>query len=186
MGHNQYTKVRRLLYVYYARPWVGMSVGIVTYVTLRAGLFNTSSISGSVTEVSAISDFGVAVISALVGLMTDEIVTLLRDVFRTLFGITSLQKEQELQLSLQKNSIAGNEQVAVSAIITELRSTQNIVARFFVQNPDIVSIEPMAQNFNKAGIAAAIVKGKQKGKTCITVMVPGDSNLYDTEEIEVT
>lgn len=183
---SPYAKARRLLYVYYARPWIGVSVGIVTYVTLRAGLLNASTIdSGSLTEVSAISDFGVAAISAIVGLMTDEIILRLRDIFRTLFGITSLQKEQELQLSLPKKSVAKGEAVAISATLTDLKPSDTIVARFFVQKPDVASIEPSEQPFNSAGIASAILTGKAKGKTFVSVMVPGDSNLYGSEEIEV-
>ncbi|CAN5474243.1 hypothetical protein BH18THE1_BH18THE1_17450 [soil metagenome] len=47
--------IRRLLYNYYARPWVAISVGIVTYVTLRAGLINV----GTLSEVTIISEYGV-------------------------------------------------------------------------------------------------------------------------------
>jgi hypothetical protein len=79
---------RRLVYNYLSRPWVGMAVGLVTYVTLRAGLFNVGG--GNVGSISVISDFGVAAISAIVGLMTDEIMLRLRDAFRHVFGIEPL------------------------------------------------------------------------------------------------
>jgi hypothetical protein len=182
---GEHGRVRRLLYVYYARPWVAMSVGLVTYVTLRAGLINMGSLSG----VTIISEYGVAAISALVGFMTDEIITRLRDIFRTLFGITSLQKEQELQLSLQKSSIVVNEQIAISATLFELKSTQDLVAHFFIQDTNIIGFVPPAktyEKFSRAGIATVTIQGNAPGKTYITVMVLGDLNLYDTEEIQVT
>jgi hypothetical protein len=61
-------------------------MAVITYLILRAGF-----ISGSPTT---INDFGVAGISALVGLMTDEITRKLRDVFDTLFGIAKPKGEK--------------------------------------------------------------------------------------------
>jgi hypothetical protein len=163
-----------------------MSVGIVTYVTLRAGLINV----GSASELTAISQYGVAAISALVGLMTDELILRLRDIFRTLFGITSLQKEQELQLSVQKNRITVNEQTAVSAILTDIKPTenQNLIAYFFIQDTNVVQIVPPTkrdETFNSNGVATVTIRGNAVGTTYITVMLLGDSSLYDTEKIEV-
>ena len=71
---------------YFSRPFIGGAMAVITYLILRAGF-----ISGSPT---AINDFGVAGISALVGLMTDEITQKLRDVFDTLFGIAKPKGEK--------------------------------------------------------------------------------------------
>jgi hypothetical protein len=191
---GKYVTVRRLLYVYYARPWIAMSVGIITYVTLRAGLLNVGSVGanvGPLSEVSVISQYGVAAISALVGLMTDEIILRLRDIFRALFGITSLQKEPEIQLSLPKNSITVNEQTEISAILTDMRPTENqdLIAYFFIQDTKIVQMVPDTkrdEKFTSMGVATVTIRGNSPGKTTITVILFGDSDLYDTKEIEVT
>lgn len=184
---GKYVNVRRLLYIYYSRPWIAMSVGIVTYVTLRAGLVNV----GSASELTAISQYGVAAISGLVGLMTDEIIIRLRDIFRALFGITSLQREQELHLSIQKNSIAVNELTSVSAVLTDIKpgGNQNLVAYFFIQDANVVQIVPPTkreETFNSNGVATVTIRGNAAGPTYITVMLLGDPSLYDTERIEVT
>jgi hypothetical protein len=71
---------------YFTRPPIGAALAIITYLILRAGF-----VSGSPT---AISDFGVAAISALVGLMTDEMTKKLRDIFDSLFGIVKPEAEK--------------------------------------------------------------------------------------------
>ena len=82
---------------YLTRPVIGAALAIITYLILRAGF-----VSGGPT---AISDFGVAAISALVGLMTNEMTRKLRDIFDTLFGITKPEVEKgESQI---KKAISG-------------------------------------------------------------------------------
>jgi len=63
---------------YLSRPLLGATLAIITYLMLRAGF-----VSGGP---SAISDFGTAGISALVGMMTTEMVKKLMIIFDTLFG----------------------------------------------------------------------------------------------------
>ena len=76
---------------YLTRPPIGAALAIITYLILRAGF-----VTGGPT---AISDFGVAALSALVGLMTDEMSSKLRDIFDTLFGIKNPKlKEERAQL----------------------------------------------------------------------------------------
>jgi len=175
---STYVRSLRLIYVYFARPWVGTSVALLTYTTLRAGLINV----GDATE---ISEFGIAAISALVGLMADEMTNRLRDVFRTLFGIHSLQAEHELRLSFDKNTINKGEEILISATLSDLRPTQTVEAYFFVQDPDKVELVKKYDNkFNNSGIAIAAIKGKNKGETFVSVMA-GDLNLYDSQKIKV-
>jgi hypothetical protein len=184
---GKYVNVRRLLFHYYGRPWIAMSVGIVTYITIRAGLVNVGTANE---EVTALSEFGVAAIGALVGLMTSEIITRLRDIFRTFFGITSLQNEQELQVSLQKNSVIGGHQTIVTAVLTNAQPNQDkdLIVYFFIQDPNVIEIVPPStseEKFSSSGVASIIVKGKSKGQSYITAMLLGDSSLYDTQKITV-
>jgi hypothetical protein len=184
---GKYVNIRRLLFNYYSRPWVAMAIGIITYVAIRAGLVNVGSGSEQVT---ALSEFGVAAIGALVGLMADEIITRLRDIFRALFGITSLQNDQELQLSLQKSSIKKDDQTSISAILTNIKPSQNhkLVAYFFIQDTTVINFDPPSKSeekFSSTGVASVIIKGIKPGKSYITVMLLGDSSLYDTQQIEV-
>jgi hypothetical protein len=77
------------------RPLLGSSLAIITYVLLRAGLISTSFTQGS----PNINDFGVAGISALVGLMTDEIVIRIRGIFSSIFG-----NQREVDEQKRKNN----------------------------------------------------------------------------------
>jgi hypothetical protein len=167
--------------MYFARPWIGISVALVTYITLRAGLLNI----GNAADVQIISDYGIAAISALVGLMSDEMIIRLRDVFRSFFGITNLQDTQELLLSLAKKSIVVNEIISISATLTELRSGQDVSAYFFVDDESIISLANKEEKFNDSGVAIISIQGTKVGKTFITVVVRGGLDLYVSDEIEV-
>jgi hypothetical protein len=163
-----------------------MAVGLVTYVTLRAGLFNFSDLGGNVGSISLISDFGVAAISALVGLMTDEIILRLKDAFRVLFGIEPLKQTREIELVLQKDDISVGETVVITASVPDIQPTplQQLSAYFFVQDSNIVKITETEVKFSGEGLASTTLKGHAEGKSYITVMTSGD--LYATKTIEVT
>jgi len=171
----------RLVYIYFARPWIGISIALVTYITLRAGLLNI----GNAADVQIISDYGIAGISALVGLMSDEMIVRLKDVFRTFFGITTLQGTQELLLSLPKKSIVVNETISISATLTELRSGQDLSAYFFVDDESIISLKNKEGKFNDSGVAIVSIKGERVGTTFITVVVRGGLDLHVSDEITV-
>lgn len=169
----------RLIYVYFARPWVGSAIALVTYAVVRAGLLNVANIA-------SISEFGIAGICALIGLMTDEMTIKLRDVFRTLFGIAGLQAEPELKLSIERK-ISKNKEYLISATLTDLRPTQSfsVEAHFLVQDPD--KIELLKKDkiyFNDVGVAITSIKGIKEGETLVSVFA-GDLDLYDSQKIEV-
>jgi len=174
---------RRLVYNYLSRPWVGMAVGLVTYVTLRAGLFN--GVGGNVGSISVISDFGVAAISAIVGLMTDEIMLRLRDAFRFVFGIEPLKQTREIELILQKDVILVGDTVVITASFPDIQPTplQEVIAYFSVQDTNIVKITETKVSFTSTGLASTTLIGLAPGRSYITVMTSGE--LYDSKAINV-
>ena len=174
---------RRLIYDCIARPWFGVAVAVVTYVTLRAGLIN---IGGDLDEVKAISGYGIAAISALVGFMADEMITRLRDIFRTLFGFPSLQAEQELRLSLAKYRIYVGDTIQVTALLPELRSATDVLTAYFsVGDPTKVRLVDAKSEFNDAGVAVSGLEGMSAGDTFVIAMVQGDPNLHASRSIKV-
>jgi hypothetical protein len=176
----------RLVYLSLARPWIGISVALITYIALRAGLINMGE-TGDVSDAAKleiISDYGVAAISALVGLLSDEMIVRLRDVFRTFFGITALQDTQELSFSVPKN-IQINSTIPISASLTELKSGQDLSAYFFVDDVSIASVTEKRVKFNDSAIAITLLKGERAGTTFVTVLVRGGLDLHLTREISV-
>jgi hypothetical protein len=171
----------RLVYVYFARPWVGMSVALVTYISLRAGLINM----GNAADVKIISDFGIAAISALVGLMADEMILRLRDVFRAFFGLSTLQGTQELLVSLPKTNIVKGEKIPISASLAEARSSQDLSAYFFVDDESIAKFDKKEEKFNDSGVAIVTIEGIKIGKSVISVIVRDGLDLYVSREITV-
>ena len=101
-----------------------------------------------------------------------------------------MQNDQELQLSLQKSSIKKDDQTSISAILTNIKPSQNhkLVAYFFIQDTTVINFDPPSKSeekFSSTGVASVIIKGIKPGKSYITVMLLGDSSLYDTQQIEV-
>jgi hypothetical protein len=68
---------------YLTRPPIGAALAVIVYMAIRAGLIQGGTLPAS----AAISDFGVAAISGLIGLLTTPVTKKLRDVFDVLFGI---------------------------------------------------------------------------------------------------
>lgn len=175
---NGRIKGNNSVYLYIARPWFGTSVAIVTYVTLRAGLINVGS-------TPVISEYGVAAIAALVGLMSDEMITRLRDVFKTFLGLPRQETEtQELVLSLPQESISKGDEITISAILPELKPAKDLNVYFFIEKPGVIEIKRKDDKFNDYGLATAILEGKEVGETFISVMA-GDLKIYDSQRIIV-
>jgi hypothetical protein len=65
---------------------IGAALAVIVYLTFRAGLVTGGP--------SNVSDFGVAAISALVGLLTEQTTKKLRDIFDTLFGTEKPEKDK--------------------------------------------------------------------------------------------
>lgn len=65
---------------YICMPIVGGMMSIIFFVVLQAGLISNSGMSG------AVNPYGVAALSALVGLFTDDATQKLSEVFKTLFA----------------------------------------------------------------------------------------------------
>jgi hypothetical protein len=93
----------------------------------------------------------------------DEMITRLRDIFRTLFGFPSLQAEQELRLSLEKYSIYVGDTIQVTASLPELRPATNVLTAYFsVGDPTIVRLEDVESEFNDAGVAVSAIEGRRE------------------------
>ncbi|HEX9934142.1 MAG TPA: hypothetical protein VGB38_03010 [bacterium] len=71
---------------YLMRPFIGMPLALVFYFAVRGGFFTLN------TDVSAVSPYGVAALSGLVGMFSKQAVDKLRDVFENLFKTE--QKDQ--------------------------------------------------------------------------------------------
>lgn len=67
---------------YLLRPFIGMALAEVVYVTLRGGLL---SAAGNTNPADAISPYGVSAVAALTGLFSRQATDKLKEVFDTLF-----------------------------------------------------------------------------------------------------
>ncbi|MBF8293918.1 MAG: hypothetical protein HW389_463 [Bacteroidetes bacterium] len=67
---------------YFAQPFLGGMMAVIFYVVIRAGLLTGTG----ETATNLINPYGVAAISAIVGLFTDQATNKLSEVFKTLFA----------------------------------------------------------------------------------------------------
>jgi hypothetical protein len=83
---------------YFALPFLGGAIALIFYVVVRAGLLT----SGGKDVTESINLYGVAAISAIVGLFTDRATNKLKEVFDTIFATKG--KEREGKLSTESKS----------------------------------------------------------------------------------
>lgn len=168
---------------YLTRPAIGAALALITYIILRAGF-----VTGGPT---AISDFGVAGLSALVGLMTDEMTKKLRDVFDSLFGIQKPaqekgeEKEEEKvkkdlsSIIFDKNQntlIKVGEEIELKANVTDIdgKPASNSKIHFVNNNTDTLEfIGTTDQGIGDVittdkGVASIKIKGIKAGTSTIS------------------
>jgi hypothetical protein len=176
---------------YLTRPPIGAALAIITYIIIRAGF-----ISGSGGP-AAISDFGVAGISALVGLMTDEMTSKLRDVFDTLFGIkkpevergeSPVKKTKRIEISVKTDRINIAKKSEVKATLTKSDGTPavGIVTNFSIDDSSIVAFTGASvQKTNNEGIASVEIEAKKTGATSVIARATIEGEI-EIDELTIT
>jgi hypothetical protein len=161
--------------LYVVRPWLGASVAIITYVALRAGLINFAMPGGGQNDIPPINQFGIAAISATVGLMTDQIIAKLKELFSALMGIQKGElPEDEVVVKIIAEDyipLAGG-QTHVLARLSDDTDLQDLNAEFTSANTNTIQIT--GQNpveFDKAGIASMAITPAASGVSDVIVNV---------------
>ncbi|HJS64662.1 MAG TPA: hypothetical protein VJ767_07360 [Nitrososphaeraceae archaeon] len=184
---------------YLTRPAIGAALALITYILLRAGF-----VTGGPT---AISDFGVAGLSALVGLMTDEMTKKLRDVFDTLFGIQKPAEEkgeEKVKKNLssisfakdQNTQIKVNEEIELKANVTDIDGKPAAQSKVHFVNSDTDTLEFIGVTdkgtadvtTTHAGVASIKIKGIKPGMSTITAshkVVAGEEEKETTKNITI-
>lgn len=169
---------------YLVRPPVGAGLAVITYLIIRAGLV----------QGAGINDFGVAAVSALVGLMTVPMTNKLRDIFDSLFGITKPNVDKgehpatiykaQIKLHPQKAELKINEQIAIMAMVTTNDGTpaEKIDVVFTPSNTAVMEIKPPHQATTSEGVATTIATGKTKGETTVTATATVEETKYGKTE----
>lgn len=174
---------------YLVRPPVGAGLAVITYLLLRAGLV----------QGAGINDFGVAAVSALVGLMTVPMTNKLRDIFDSLFGITKPNVDKgehpatiykaQIKLHPQKSELKVSEQMAIMAMVTTNDGTPayNIDVVFSLSIAAVMEVNPLHQTTNSDGIAITMALGKSQGETTVTATATVEETRYGkTEQIHLS
>ncbi len=87
VGNKQF--VTSWIWWFVLRPFIGMSLALIFYFAVRGGFFAMTA------ETQALSPFGVAALSSLVGLFSKQAIDKLREVFETLFKTTEGDKRKD-------------------------------------------------------------------------------------------
>ncbi len=86
---NSTKKLRKSYFLwFFTKPFIGGALALIVYTLLRASLLSgISSGVGMMSQQGFVNIYGVAGLSALIGLMTGQMTQKLRDVFDAIFGI---------------------------------------------------------------------------------------------------
>ena len=74
----------------------------------------------------------------------------LKDVDYQHYSVLTVCKRSKNQLSLQKKSIKVDENIAISAVLTDLKPNQDIIAQFFIQDTNIIETKKADEKFKAA------------------------------------
>lgn len=166
-------------------------LAIIFYLIIEGGLVKVSF---------AINDFAIAAVSVIAGLMTNQAMKKLRDIFDALFGIKKTEKGDELgnpkghaniKLGAQKNKMKKGEEMEIRADMTRNDGTyaDNTELSFNIGNHNVTAFKDDRNRVNTdaKGLAFVIIKGISKGNTTITATSNIDGgNKYGNINIEVT
>ena len=196
---------RTFLFWYLTRPPIGAALALVVYLLLRATLLGPSVVA--LDKSAVINGFGVAGLSALVGLMTPQITRKLRDVFDQFFGIGKPEEEKgdepqkgtdtTISLSAEKNKIEIGKDSLLIAILTDQEGNpaEDIETHFAIFDSDRASLieeQIPPKKTDKKGVAVIKFQAKKIGPTqAIATAKIGkdaegkDMDLYDKIELEM-
>ena len=168
---------------YFVRPPIAVAIAIIVYLAFRAGFVTTGE------GASVVSDFGVAAIGALVGLLTDEATTKLRDIFDTLFGIRKPEEEKgdvaarvrgaKITLEPNKTEVKVGDILDLNAKVfksdgrladkvkVHLAILKNAIAEFVDTLPPPAK-DAVDKETDPKGVATIKVKGLSAGETPVT------------------
>ncbi|MER5175182.1 MAG: hypothetical protein ABJB76_01705 [Candidatus Nitrosocosmicus sp.] len=128
---NSTNKLKKSYFQWFlTKSFIGGALALIIYALLRASLLSgVSSQSGMMNPQGFVNVYGVAGLSALVGLMTEPMTRKLRDVFDTIFGIDK---------GSDKDDVINTDDGPITLIPSELylKKNEEVVVRIAVKNND--------------------------------------------------
>jgi hypothetical protein len=137
---------------------------------------------------SNVSDFGVAAISALVGLLTEQTTRKLRDIFDTLFGTEKPEKlkgeSRARAASIQLVALDDFKLNKPARITAELKKSDGspatgIKVTFIPHEPGRAELKPIMDVTDSKGVATVEVIGKVEGSVGISAKATIEGDLYE-------
>jgi hypothetical protein len=182
---------------YVTKPIIGAALAAGIYFLLRSTLLTTVS-APPISGAAAINEYGVAGISLLVGIMTQQMTQKLRDVFDSMFGIQKGTDKGDVDKAIGNNLtvIPKNLQLNINqigALVAFVKNNvnkpiSNVGVEFGLVDSNVVT--PMESTLKKTdsnGMVSLGIRGNAVGKTKVHVATTvEDRTLYDTISIEVT
>jgi hypothetical protein len=192
-------KLVRSFYSWYlTRPLIGAALAVTVYLLLRSTLLTTVVNGSQIGGIAFISDYGVAGVSALVGLMTAQVTTKLRDVFDTMFGIQKGTDKGEIDvvednITLTPKDLTLNKdmQSVLVAVVKDNsnKPVTNKEVEFAIVDSGIVKpCDGAKQTTDTNGMAVLRIDGIKEGNTKVHAMTEIDEGkpVYTSSTVKVT
>lgn len=137
---------------YLMRIIVGVLLALVLYFAFRGGFFSGSSSS------SAVNPYGIAALAALAGLFSKQATDKLREVFETLFRVSSTTGDAQRQDDLANAVPTLTAVVPPSFIVGSAASTLTVRGAHFIKGTTVVRINAIDQETSFIGPQELSVK----------------------------
>jgi hypothetical protein len=114
LWHSRKKLERSFFSWYLTRPLIGAALAVTSYLLLRSTLLTTVANGPGQGGIGFINDYGVAGVSALVGLMTAQMTQKLRDIFDAMFGIQKGTDKGDVEVNQENNIIITPKELQIS------------------------------------------------------------------------
>jgi hypothetical protein len=194
--HSRNKLERSFFSWYITRPLIGAALAATIYLLLRSSLLTTVANGSQAGGITFINDYGVAGISALVGLMTAQMTQKLRDVFDAMFGIQKGTDKGDIDVTENNIVVIPKElQIGVnqsSVLVATVKDNANkplssINVHFGIVDSNVV--KPLDSTYIKTdsnGMAILQIHANKEGITKVLAAIEIENKpIYDTSTIKV-
>jgi hypothetical protein len=196
MWHSRNKLERSFFSWYITRPLIGAALAATIYLLLRSSLLTTVANGSQASGIGFINDYGVAGISALVGLMTAQMTQKLRDVFDAMFGIQKGTDKGEIDMAENNITLIPKElQISVnqsSVLVAVVKDNgnkpiSNVDVEFGIVDSNVVkSLDRTLNKTDSNGMVTLQIRGNKEGNTKVHAAIEMENKtIYYSSTVKV-
>ncbi|MER5176137.1 MAG: hypothetical protein ABJB73_10235 [Candidatus Nitrosocosmicus sp.] len=196
---NSTKKLRKSYFLwFFTKPFIGGALALIVYALLRASLLSgISSGVGMISQQGFVNIYGVAGLSALIGLMTGQMTQKLRDVFDAVFGIKKenvhkgdVEQDNNIIVNPSVLNLSKNEESGVIVLIKDNNGEPLKQTKVFfriIDTDKLTLLDSDIKLTDDNGMTFLKVKGTSEGKTEIILYCKiSDKNSLESVKVKIS